>query len=158
MVLDARDLDAKTAEAMAAGTEATIASAQAALRKATADLERVRGLAAKQIVPAQQLDAAQGAFDGARAARDGLLPHLDAADPQVQGWLQQVTASLQHLGASTQQAQARALEILSLKLQQQAALLAYDRIYLIMGVLFTCALPLLLLFRTGRVAGGGDAH
>jgi DHA2 family multidrug resistance protein len=92
-------------------------------------------------------------------ARDGLLPHLDAADPRIQGWLQGVTAGLQHLGASTQQAQARALELLSLKLQQQAALLAYDKIYLTMGVLFTCALPLLLLFRTGRVAGGGaDAH
>jgi DHA2 family multidrug resistance protein len=92
-------------------------------------------------------------------ARDGLLPHLDASDPRIQGWLQQVAAGLQHLGASAQQAQARALEILSLKLQQQAALLAYDKIYLTMGVLFTCALPLLLLFRTGRVAGGGvDAH
>ena len=92
-------------------------------------------------------------------ARAGMLPHLDATDPQVQGFLQQVTAGLQHLGASTQQAQARALQILSLKLQQQAALLAYDKIYLTMGVLFTCALPLLLLFRTGRVAGGKvDAH
>ncbi len=92
-------------------------------------------------------------------ARGGLLPHLGASDPIVQGWLGRVTEGLQHLGASTQQAQARALQILSLKVQQQAALLAYDKIYLTMGVLFTCALPLLLLFRTGRVAGGKvDAH
>ena len=92
-------------------------------------------------------------------ARDGLLPHLDATDPRIQGWLQQVTAGLQHLGASTEQARARALEILSLRLHQQAALLAYDKIFITMGVLFTFALPLLLLFRTGRVTGGGgDAH
>jgi DHA2 family multidrug resistance protein len=92
-------------------------------------------------------------------ARSGLLPHLGANDPMVQNWLQQVTAGMQHAGASLQQAQARALELLSLRLTQQAALLAYDKIYLTMGITFTCALPLLLLFRTGRVAGGKvDAH
>ncbi len=91
-------------------------------------------------------------------ARDGLLPHLDGSDPRVAGWLGQVTAGMQHLGASVQQAQARAFQLLSLKLQQQAALLAYDKIYLTMGIAFTCALPLLLLFRTGRVTGKVDAH
>jgi DHA2 family multidrug resistance protein len=92
-------------------------------------------------------------------ARDGLLPHLGASDPMVQGFLHQVTAAMMRTGASLQQAQARALELLSLRLQQQAALLAYDKIYLTMGVLFTCALPLLLLFRTGKVGGGKiDAH
>jgi membrane fusion protein (multidrug efflux system) len=112
LVLDARDLDAKIAQAeadlnvalamagngqhagqlkaqldaasaTAAGTEATIASAQAALRKATADLERVRGLAAKQIVPAQQLDAAQAAFDGAKAVLDATQRQRTAATAQV---------------------------------------------------------------------------
>ncbi len=92
-------------------------------------------------------------------ARSGMLPHLGIGDPIVEGWLQRVTAGLLHTGASLQQAQARALEILSLKLQQQAALLAYDKIYLTMGIVFTCALPLLLLFRTGKVTGGKvDAH
>jgi hypothetical protein len=47
---------------------------------------------------------------------------------------------------------------MSYKLQQQAALLAYDKIYLTMGVAFTAALPLLLLFRTGRLTGKVDAH
>lgn len=131
MVLDARDLDAKiaqaeadlnvalamagsgqhagqlkaqldAAQATAAGTEATIASAQAALRKATADLERIRGLAAKQIVPAQQLDASQAAFDGAKAT-------LDAAQRQRTGATAQVAAATAALdGADAKVAAARA--------------------------------------------------
>jgi DHA2 family multidrug resistance protein len=91
-------------------------------------------------------------------ARDGLLPHLDASDPQVASWIQQTTAGMTHLGASLPEATARAWQILSYKLQQQASLLAYDKIYLTMGIVFTCALPLLLLFRTGRVTGKVEAH
>ena len=64
----AAQLDA--AKATAAGAEAAVASAAAALRKAGADLERIKGLAAKQIVAAQQLDAAQAAFDVAAATLD----------------------------------------------------------------------------------------
>jgi membrane fusion protein (multidrug efflux system) len=46
---------------------ATVTSAEAAARKAASDLERIRGLAAQKIVPAQQLDAAQAAADAAQA-------------------------------------------------------------------------------------------
>ncbi|HEY3933290.1 MAG TPA: DHA2 family efflux MFS transporter permease subunit [Gemmatimonadales bacterium] len=91
-------------------------------------------------------------------ARDGLLPHLDPSDPRVGDWIRQVTAGMTHLGASLPDATARAYLLLSYKLQQQAALLAYDKIYLTMGVAFTAALPLLLLFRTGRLSGKVDAH
>ncbi|HEY4102154.1 MAG TPA: DHA2 family efflux MFS transporter permease subunit [Gemmatimonadales bacterium] len=91
-------------------------------------------------------------------AREGLLPHLDPSDPQVGGWINQVTSGMAHLGASLPEATARAYQLMSYKLQQQAALLAYDKIYLTMGVAFTAALPLLLLFRTGRLTGKVDAH
>ena len=91
-------------------------------------------------------------------ARDGLLPHLDAADPNVHAFLSQVTAAMTRVGASLPQATARAEQLLSYKLQQQASLLAYDKIYLTMGIVFTCALPLLLLFKTGRVTGKVEAH
>ena len=91
-------------------------------------------------------------------ARAGLLPHLDPSDPGVHAWLNQVTAGMMRYGASLQQAQARASQIMSLKLQQQAALLSYDKLYLTMGIAFTCALPLLLLFKTGRVSGKVEAH
>lgn len=91
-------------------------------------------------------------------ARDGLLPHLDASSPVVSSWLSGVTATMSRAGASMQEAQARAYELLAMKVQQQASLLAYDKLYLTMGIAFTCALPLLLLFKTGRVTGKVEAH
>ncbi len=54
-------------QAQAASQEASVISAEAAARKAAADLERIKGLAAQKIVPAQQLDAAQAANDAAQA-------------------------------------------------------------------------------------------
>ncbi len=91
-------------------------------------------------------------------ARDGLLPHVDASSPVVAGWLAGVTQAMSHAGASMQEAQARAFQLLAMKVQQQASLLAYDKLYLTMGIVFTAALPLLLLFKTGRVSGKIDAH
>jgi membrane fusion protein (multidrug efflux system) len=112
VVLDARDLDAKIAQAKAdlavaramvgspahagqlvaqldatrataAGAEATVASAQAGYRKAAADLDRIKGLVAKQIVAAQQLDAAQAAFDAASATLDGAKRQQAATQAQI---------------------------------------------------------------------------
>jgi DHA2 family multidrug resistance protein len=91
-------------------------------------------------------------------ARNAMLPHLDPSDPRVAGWLHQVTGAMQRLGASAQDATMRAYQILELKLRQQAAMLAYEKIFLTMGIVFTCALPLLLLFRTGRVTGKPSSH
>jgi membrane fusion protein (multidrug efflux system) len=113
LVLDHRDLDARAAQAEAdlaaaiamAGTRkgagqlyaqleaarATAASAGAAVlgaqanaKKAAADLERIRGLAAKQIVAAQQLDAAQAAADAAAATLEAAKRQAAATDAQVQ--------------------------------------------------------------------------
>ena len=112
VVLDARDLDAKIAQAradlavaiamvgnashagqlvaqldatrsMAASAGATVESAQAGYRKAAADLERTKGLVAKQIVAAQQLDAAQAAFDAAAATLEGAKRQQAATQAQI---------------------------------------------------------------------------
>ncbi len=112
VVLDARDLDAKIAQAKAdlavamamvgspahagqlvaqldatkataAGAQATVASAEAGYRKAAADLDRIKGLVAKQIVAAQQLDAAQAAFDAASATLDGAKRQQAATQAQI---------------------------------------------------------------------------
>jgi membrane fusion protein (multidrug efflux system) len=111
-VIDARDLDARVAqaradldaalamsgsakhagqltaqlaaaEATAEGSSAAIHNAEVNLRKATADLERTRGLAAKQIVAAQQLDAAEAAVDAAKAMLDVAQRNKIAAQAQV---------------------------------------------------------------------------
>jgi membrane fusion protein (multidrug efflux system) len=112
VVLDARDLDAKIAQAradlaaalamagsgghsgqlvaqlnatkaMSASAEASVASAQAGYRKSAADLERIKGLVAKQIVAAQQLDAAQAAYDAAAAALEGARRQQAATQSQI---------------------------------------------------------------------------
>jgi hypothetical protein len=37
-------------------------------------------------------------------------------------------------------------------------MVAFEKVFLTMGLTFAAALPLLLLFRTGRVRGGAGAH
>lgn len=112
LVLDARDLDARVAQAKAdldaalamagngkhagqltaqltaaqataAGSGATVHNAEVNLRKAAGDLERIRGLAAKQIVAAQQLDAAQAAYDAAAATLEATRRGQAATQAQV---------------------------------------------------------------------------
>jgi hypothetical protein len=65
---------------------------------------------------------------------------------------------MQRLGGSLAEAQLKAAALLNLKLEQQASVFAFEKVFLIMGVSFTAVLPLLLLFRTGRTRGGGMAH
>jgi membrane fusion protein (multidrug efflux system) len=57
----------QTAEGQSAATDAQVVAAQANYDRAVADLQRIKGLAAQQIVSQQQLDAAQATADGARA-------------------------------------------------------------------------------------------
>jgi DHA2 family multidrug resistance protein len=90
--------------------------------------------------------------------RQALVPHLAASDPTTTHWLAAVTAGMRHLGGSLEQAQAKAFALLDLKLMQQASVIAFERVFLIMGATFVAALPLLLLFRTGHTQGGPPAH
>ena len=69
--------------AEAASAEASVAAADAAYRRASADLERYRGLAAKQIISAQQLDAAQEAEESARANLQAARKQAAAANSQI---------------------------------------------------------------------------
>jgi membrane fusion protein, multidrug efflux system len=82
--------------AQAASAEATVAAAQSDYKKAAADLQRYRGLAAQKIIPAQQLDAAQASFDAAAA-------HLESVRRQAAAAGSQVSAS----GAAVRSASAR---------------------------------------------------
>jgi membrane fusion protein (multidrug efflux system) len=80
----------------AASVQAAVIAAEADYRKAAADLERYRKLAAQKIVSAQQLDAAQAAFEAAAA-------NLEAARRQAAAAGSQVSAS----GAAVRSADAR---------------------------------------------------
>jgi membrane fusion protein, multidrug efflux system len=82
--------------AQAASAAATVSAAESDYKKAAADLERYRGLAAQKIISAQQLDAAQATFDAAAA-------HLEAVRRQAAAAGSQVSAS----GAALRSADAR---------------------------------------------------
>lgn len=72
-------------QAQQASARANVVAAEATYKRASADLERIRGLAASKIVPAQQLDAAEAEYESAAAA-------LDAAKKQSAGAGDQVSA------------------------------------------------------------------
>jgi MFS transporter, DHA2 family, multidrug resistance protein len=56
-------------------------------------------------------------------------------------------------------ARQEALAVIDRQISAQASVLAFSRIYLISGAILVAALPLLLLFKTGKGRGsGGMAH
>ncbi len=91
-------------------------------------------------------------------SREALLPHLATGSPAATSWLEQATRRLVALGGSLPEAQQRAQALLEATLRQQASMVAFEKVFLTMGITFVAALPLLLLFRTGRVRGGAAAH
>ncbi len=91
-------------------------------------------------------------------SREALLPHLSASSPAAVEWLAQATRRMLSLGGSLPQAQQQAHALLEATLHRQASMVAFEKGFLTMGIAFAAALPLLLLFRTGRARGGVSAH
>ena len=91
-------------------------------------------------------------------SREALLPHLAAGSPSATGWLQQAVTRLASLGSSLPEAQQRAHALLEAALRQQASMVAFEKVFLTMGLTFVAALPLLLLFRVGRARGAAAVH
>ncbi|MFI5234591.1 MAG: HlyD family secretion protein [Gemmatimonadales bacterium] len=73
----------EASRASAASAQSGVASAQAAFHKAEQDLERSKGLAAKQIVSEQALDAAQATYDATKANLTTAERQATAAEAQV---------------------------------------------------------------------------
>jgi membrane fusion protein, multidrug efflux system len=69
--------------AQAASASATVAAAESDYRKAAADLERYRRLAREKIISAQQLDAAQAAYEAAAANLEAVRKQAAAAGSRV---------------------------------------------------------------------------
>jgi membrane fusion protein (multidrug efflux system) len=82
-----RDGEAKAqfqaTRSQAASVQAAVVAAEADYKKAAADLERYRNLAAQKIISAQQLDATQAAFEAAAANLEGARRQASAAGSQV---------------------------------------------------------------------------
>ncbi len=91
--------------------------------------------------------------------RTALVSHVSLSDPTTRQWLAFVSRRMQMLGGSLQGAQLRAQAILDRVVTGQAAMLSYDRIFLMMGSILMLSCVMLFVFRTGRTVGtGGAAH
>ncbi|HET9011059.1 MAG TPA: DHA2 family efflux MFS transporter permease subunit, partial [Gemmatimonadaceae bacterium] len=89
-----------------------------------------------------------------------LAEHVVTGDPVAMARVEGISRALVAKGMNAVSAKQQALMIIDRQLQGQACVLAFSRLYLLSGLALMAALPLLLLFRTGksRGLGPGAAH
>jgi DHA2 family multidrug resistance protein len=93
-------------------------------------------------------------------SRSLLTEHVVATDPVTIARVDGLTRALMAKGANALVAKQQALAVLDRQVMGQASVLAFSRLYLLSGIALLAALPLLLLFRSGksRGLGPGAAH
>jgi MFS transporter, DHA2 family, multidrug resistance protein len=89
--------------------------------------------------------------------RATLVQHVSASDPTSMARLQALTRGMVARGADLWTAKSRALELMDRQLMGQASVLAYGRIYVLSAIIILVLIPLLLLVRRTRGAGGAHA-
>ena len=87
-----------------------------------------------------------------------LAEHITTMDPVTLSRVDAITRGLIARGTNAVVAKQQALQVLDRQLQAQASVLAFSKIYLLSGLILLCALPLLLLFKTGKGRGAMQAH
>ena len=92
--------------------------------------------------------------------RAALASHLPAGDPLVQSRLDGIARNLVAHGAPAGVARAGALGALSREVQRQASMLAFEKIFLLFGLTFLLAVPLILSlrWRRGNARPAAGAH
>lgn len=88
-------------------------------------------------------------------AYEGLRTHVTAGDPATVQRIDGITQRFLAMGNTAEMARAKAMQLMDYTIRRQASVVAFEKIFLIMGVAFVMALPLLLLFKTGRIRGSG---
>lgn len=91
-------------------------------------------------------------------ARAGLFPSVTAGRPEVAGLLQMMNGWFVSRGLLTSQAQNGALAVLQGWMSAQAALLAFEKVFFLQGIIFLAALPLLYFLRVPRKQSRAPAH
>ena len=79
-----------------------------------------------------------------------LVPHVSMYDATTRQRVAGMVGAMTARGMDAFTAQKQAIALLMRTVQAQASVLAFERIYLLSGAILVGALPLLLLFRTGR--------
>jgi DHA2 family multidrug resistance protein len=91
-----------------------------------------------------------------QANRGEMIRHVNQFSAATTERLAHLKALVVSHGTPTALAQAKALRILDGLVNQQAAMLAFERLFLLFGIALLAALPLLLLMPRGRFTRGGD--
>ena len=89
--------------------------------------------------------------------RANLVQHVSASDPASLARLHMITQGMVARGADLWTAQRRALALMDAQLMGQASVLAYGRIYVLSAIIILVLIPLLLLVRKTKGAGGAHA-
>jgi DHA2 family multidrug resistance protein len=85
-----------------------------------------------------------------KIARALLSEHVVVGNVDVQHRLNTLAGGMMAHGATPFVARQQALAVLDLQIGSQASVLAFSRLYLLSGIILIAALPLMLLFRTGK--------
>jgi MFS transporter, DHA2 family, multidrug resistance protein len=83
-------------------------------------------------------------------ARSNLMTHLTAGDPIVTQRVATISRAFIARGADASTAAAQAYRVIERQVLAQASVISFSKIYIISGTVMAMALPLLLLWRTGR--------
>ncbi|HET7024036.1 MAG TPA: DHA2 family efflux MFS transporter permease subunit [Gemmatimonadales bacterium] len=84
-----------------------------------------------------------------------LSAHVTAYDPATRSWLAAVTGAMLHrFGGGVAMAREQALALLHGSLLSQAAVIAYNRVFLLIAISFVLSLPLVILITAGEATDG----
>lgn len=82
--------------------------------------------------------------------RVNLASHLDPTRPEVQQRIEGLKANFMAHGASPDVALQKAYQALDFTVMKQATVLSYMDIFIYLGLLFLCCIPIILLIRQGK--------
>jgi MFS transporter, DHA2 family, multidrug resistance protein len=94
-------------------------------------------------------------------ARGSLVTHMTAGDPEVTRRVAAISRVFIARGADAATAAAQAYRVIERQVLAQASVISFSRIYVIGASVMILALPLLLIWRTGRNRAGfaaADSH
>ena len=82
--------------------------------------------------------------------RVDLIAHLDASKFEVQQRVQQLQQSFMSKGFSANESLAKAYEIIDHSVMKQSTVLSYMDIFLYLGIMFLCCIPIIFLIKKGK--------
>ena len=84
-----------------------------------------------------------------------LAEHAGSGNPVAVSWLSSTTAAMMaRTGVDAATARQQALKLLDITVTRQATVLSYNRIFVLVSMLFVFALPLVLLLKRGHAIEG----